>query len=71
MPLLLKNQGGKTMDKNRVKGAAKEASGSIKEVAGKLIGNDRLRAEGAVEKVEGKIQTKFGKAKDAVRNALR
>jgi len=33
------------MDKNRVKGAAKEASGSIKEVAGKLIGNDRLRAE--------------------------
>lgn len=59
------------MDKNRVKGAAKEASGSIKEVAGKLIGNDRLRAEGAVEKVEGKIQTKFGKAKDAVRNVLR
>ncbi|MBM7046886.1 MULTISPECIES: CsbD family protein [Rhizobium] len=59
------------MDKNRVKGAAKEASGSIKEVAGKLIGNDRLRAEGAAEKVEGKIQTKFGKAKDAVKNALR
>jgi uncharacterized protein YjbJ (UPF0337 family) len=59
------------MDKNRVKGAVKEASGSIKEAAGKLTGNDRLQAEGAAEKIEGKIQSKVGKAKDAVKTALR
>ncbi|MCZ3376586.1 CsbD family protein [Rhizobium sp. AG207R] len=59
------------MDKNRVRGAVKEASGSIKEAAGKLTGNNRLKMEGAAEKVEGRIQAKVGKAKDAIRNALR
>ncbi|MFK0161497.1 CsbD family protein [Rhizobium sp. NPDC090279] len=59
------------MDKNRVKGAVKEVSGSIKEAAGKLTGNDQLQAEGTAEKMEGKIQSKVGKAKDAIKNALR
>ncbi|MGY5802999.1 CsbD family protein [Rhizobium sp. LEGMi12c] len=59
------------MDKNRVKGAVKEASGSIKEAAGKLTGNNRLKMEGVAEKVEGKILTQVGKAKDAIRHALR
>ncbi|AYG68461.1 MULTISPECIES: CsbD family protein [unclassified Rhizobium] len=59
------------MDKNRVKGAVKEATGSIKEAAGKLTGNDRLKAEGAAEKIVGKIQGQVGKAKDAIKNALR
>ncbi len=59
------------MDKNRVSGAVKEASGSIKEAAGKLTGNNRLKMKGAAEKVEGKILAKVGKAKDAIRHALR
>ncbi|MGN6774953.1 CsbD family protein [Rhizobium sp.] len=59
------------MDKNRVKGAVKEATGSLKEAAGKLTGNNRLKMKGAAEKVEGKILTKVGRAKDAIRNALR
>ncbi len=59
------------MDENRIKGAVKEASGSIKKAAGKLTGNDRLQAEGAAEKVEGKIQAKVGRAKDIIKNALR
>jgi uncharacterized protein YjbJ (UPF0337 family) len=52
------------MDKNRVKGAVKEA-------AGRLTGNNRLKIEGAAEKVEGKILAQVGKAKDAIRHALR
>ncbi|MGY5775046.1 CsbD family protein [Rhizobium sp. LEGMi135b] len=59
------------MDKNRVKGAVKEAGGSIKEAAGKLTGNNRLKMEGVAEKVEGKILAQVGKAKDAIRHALR
>ncbi|NTJ68410.1 CsbD family protein [Agrobacterium rhizogenes] len=59
------------MDKNRVKGAVKEASGSIKEAAGRLTGNNRLKIEGAAEKVEGKILAQVGKAKDPIRHALR
>ncbi|MEZ2221772.1 CsbD family protein [Rhizobium sp. RCC_161_2] len=59
------------MDKNRIKGAVKEAAGTIKETTGKLTGNDRLKAEGAAEKTEGKIQGEIGKAKDAVKDILR
>ena len=59
------------MDKNRVQGAVKEASGSIKEAAGKLTGSDRLKAKGIAERIEGKIQVQIGKTKDAIKNALR
>ena len=59
------------MHKDTVKGAAKDASGSIKEAAGKATGNDRLAAEGAAERVEGKIQKGVGNLKDAARDALK
>lgn len=41
------------MSANRIEGAAKKASGAIKEAAGKATGNDRLRAKGAAEKAVG------------------
>lgn len=59
------------MHKDTVKGAAKDASGSIKEAAGKLTGDERLEAEGAAEKTVGKIQKGVGELKDAARNALK
>lgn len=58
------------MDKDTIKGAAKDAVGSIKEAAGKLTGNERLEAEGAAEKTLGKVQKGVGDLKDAARNAL-
>jgi uncharacterized protein YjbJ (UPF0337 family) len=59
------------MHKDTIKGAAKDASGSIKEAAGKLTGNERLEAEGAAEKTVGKVQKGVGDLKDAARNALK
>jgi uncharacterized protein YjbJ (UPF0337 family) len=59
------------MHKDQIKGAAKEATGSIKQAAGKATGNRRLEAEGAVEKTEGKIQKGVGDIKDAARDALK
>ncbi|MDO8379559.1 CsbD family protein [Phenylobacterium sp.] len=59
------------MHKDTIKGAAKDASGSIKEAAGKLTGDERLEAEGAAEKTVGKIQKGVGDLKDAARNALK
>ena len=56
------------MDKDRVAGAAKEAKGKVKEVAGKVTGSDRLKAEGKVDKVAGKVQKKVGAAKDALKH---
>ena len=59
------------MSTNRIKGAVKKATGSIKEVAGKMTGNDRLRAEGVVEKAVGTAQNVVGKAQDKLDGALR
>ncbi len=55
------------MDKDRIEGAAKEAKGAVKEVAGKVIGDAKLEAEGKSDKVEGKIQNAIGGAKDALK----
>lgn len=55
------------MDKDRVIGAAKQAKGSIKEMAGKAVGDTKLTAEGKSDKVEGKIQNAVGGLKDALR----
>jgi uncharacterized protein YjbJ (UPF0337 family) len=59
------------MNKDQMKGAAKDAKGSIKEAAGKMTGNDRLRAEGAADKAAGKVQKGVGDVKDAARDALK
>ena len=59
------------MHKDEAKGAAKDIVGSVKEAAGKATGNERLEAEGAGERLEGKIQKGVGAVKDAARDALR
>jgi len=56
------------MDSDRIEGAAKQAKGAIKEVAGKITGDEKLKAEGRADKVEGKVQNTVGGAKDAVRD---
>jgi uncharacterized protein YjbJ (UPF0337 family) len=58
------------MDKDRVAGAAKQAKGKLKDAAGKLTGDEKLRAEGKADKVEGKVQNTFGGLKDKAREAL-
>ena len=42
------------MTKTHVKGHMKEAEGKIKEVAGKLVGNERLEEKGKAEKIAGR-----------------
>lgn len=55
------------MGKDQVKGAAKQAEGKVKEVAGAATGNRKLEAEGKLKQAEGKGQEMVGKAKDAVK----
>ncbi len=59
------------MDKDRIKGTAKQATGAVKETVGKLTGDKKLKVEGKADKVEGKIQNAFGGAKDKAREAVR
>jgi uncharacterized protein YjbJ (UPF0337 family) len=54
-------------DKDRIKGSANQAKGTVKEVAGKVTGDAKLEAEGKGDKVKGKIQNAVGGIKDALR----
>ncbi len=58
-------------DHDRVEGAAKNIGGNIKEAAGKLTGDEKLKAEGRAEQVEGKVQNAVGGLKDTVREDKR
>lgn len=56
------------MDKDRMKGSAKQASGSMKEAAGDLTGDSKLKAEGKMEKLGGKAQNAAGGLKDSLKD---
>ena len=55
------------MDKEPLKGTAKQAEGQIKETAGKLVGDKKLEAEGKLDKAEGEARKAVGDVKDALK----
>ena len=55
------------MDKDRIKGAAKQVKGIVKEAAGRLTGDVKLEAEGKTDKAVGKVQNAVGGLKDTLR----
>jgi uncharacterized protein YjbJ (UPF0337 family) len=57
---------GSTSDK--VAGIANEAAGNIKQGVGKVVGSDKMRAEGAAQEAKGAAQKAVGDAKDAVKD---
>lgn len=59
------------MDKDRIKGAAQKIKGSIERTVGKLTGNKKLQRDGNVDKAVGTAREGVGKAKDAVRDAVK
>ncbi len=58
------------VDKDRVKGAADKAKGSIKKGIGEMTGDEKMQAEGAADKAKGKAESAVGSAKDAARDAM-
>jgi uncharacterized protein YjbJ (UPF0337 family) len=52
-------------------GNAEEVKARIKEAAGALTGNDKLREEGKTDQVVGKTKQGIQKAADAVKNAVK
>lgn len=59
------------MDKDRIKGAENQAKGQMKETAGKILGDNKLKAEGEADKLKGKVQSTVGEAKDKIRDTMR
>ena len=55
---------------DKIKGAANDAVGKIKETAGRVMDDDKLQAEGLAQQVKGKAQKGVGEAKDAVKDVV-
>ena len=55
------------VDKDRIKGSAEKAKGKVKELAGKLTGDSKLKSEGKADQLKGKVQSAVGGVKDALR----
>ena len=53
----------KSSTQDQAEGTARNVAGSIKEAAGKAVGNPRLEAAGKAEKIDGQIQKKVGEIK--------
>ncbi len=59
------------MNKDQVKGTAKDIGGKIQETAGKATGSDTQQAKGLAKQAEGKLQKGVGDVKEAVKDANR
>ena len=60
---------GVIMDKDRIKGAAKNIAGKAKTAVGKVTGDEKLKNEGRTDQVKGKVQNVVGGVKDSMREA--
>jgi uncharacterized protein YjbJ (UPF0337 family) len=57
------------MNKDQVKGTAKDITGKVEEEAGRAVGSKEHEAKGLGKQVTGKAQKKYGDAKEAVKDA--
>jgi len=58
------------MNKDQVKGSAKDIAGKVQEQAGKLTGDKEQESKGLGKQVTGKTQKKVGDTKEAVKDAI-
>ncbi|HEX3423871.1 MAG TPA: CsbD family protein [Sphingomicrobium sp.] len=57
------------IDHDRTEGSMKEMGGKMKEGAGKLFGDAKMKHEGEADQAEGKLQNMWGGMKDEAREA--
>ena len=58
------------MNKDQVKGTAKDIEGKVQDEAGRAAGSEEHEAKGLGKQVAGKAQKKYGDAKEAVKDAV-
>ncbi|PZU14013.1 MAG: CsbD family protein [Sphingobium sp.] len=59
------------MNGHRIEGELRQIKGSIREAIGKITGDRKTQAEGAAEKMAGKVQANAAKAGEAIESALK
>jgi uncharacterized protein YjbJ (UPF0337 family) len=55
------------MDRDRVKGVADKAKGSVKKAVGRATGDRKTEAEGHLDKAKGEVKNTVGGIKDKLR----
>ena len=59
------------MNKDQIKGAAKDIAGKVQEQAGKLLGSEEQQLKGRSKQISGRIQKGIGNAKQSVEDFSR
>ncbi len=59
------------MNEHQVDGRLDEAKGKVKEVTGKVVGNERLKGEGLADQAGGKAEASYGDAKEKVKDGIK
>ena len=55
------------MDKDEIKGKAKDLAGRVERQAGEWTGSEEHQVKGTAKQAEGKVQEAVGKVKDALK----
>jgi uncharacterized protein YjbJ (UPF0337 family) len=58
----------RAMDKDRLKGMGNKIKGEVKKAAGAMTGDEKLKAEGHLDKAKGEAQSTVGGIKDTARD---
>ena len=56
------------MNKDQVKGTAKDIAGKVQEEIGKLVGNKEQQIKGMGKQISGKTEKNYGDAKEVIKN---
>ena len=59
------------MNKDQIKGAAKEVAGKVQRKAGELVDSPEHQAKGAAKELTGKVQKEIGNIKEDVKDSAR
>jgi len=54
------------MNKDQMKGVARDVTGKVQEQAGKLVGSKEQQIKGLSKQISGKVQKSIGDAKQSV-----
>jgi uncharacterized protein YjbJ (UPF0337 family) len=59
------------MNKDQVKGAAKDVAGKVQETVGRAVNSPEQEAKGLAKQAEGKTQKTYGDVKEVVKDATK
>ena len=65
------NTGESNVNKNQIKGAARDIAGRVQQEAGKLVGSKKQQVKGLAKQISGKLQIGVGDAGEAIEDIIK